>query len=202
MEVFKYGEAETDYLKKRDKKLAAAIERIGKIERKVMPDIFCALVSSIVSQQISNKAAATVWNRLFQLSGGMTAENINGLSTESIQKCGMSMRKADYIKGIASAVARGELDLNRLTQLPDDEIIDVLTKLKGIGVWTAEMLLIFSLQRPNVLSFDDLGIKRGLCILHGHKSKSIDRITFNKYKDRYSPYCSVASLYLWAVSSE
>jgi DNA-3-methyladenine glycosylase II len=200
MEIFKYGDTEINYLKKKDKKLSAAIERIGIIEREVIPDLFTALVSSVVNQQISNKAAATVWDRLSRSAGDITAENLIILGPEKIQKCGMSLRKAKYIEGIAEAVAGGELNIDELTKMTDDEIINRLTKLKGIGIWTAQMLLIFSMQRPDVISWDDLAIRRGLCNLYGHKS--IDKVLFNKYKKRYSPYASVASLYIWAVSVE
>lgn len=200
MEIFKYGARELDYLKKKDKKLAAAIDRIGMIERQVISDLFTALISSIVAQQISSKAAATVWTRLQEKLGEITPGTINNTPAEQIQQCGITMRKAGYIKGIAEAAASGKLDLNQMTQLTDSEIIDRLSSLNGIGKWTAEMLLIFSMQRPDVVSWGDLAIQRGMMNLYGHKKLSRDQ--FSKYAKRYSPYGSVASLYLWALSVE
>jgi hypothetical protein len=100
MEVFKYGQIEIDYLKKKDKKLGEAIERIGMIEREVIPDLFAALISSIVAQQISAKAADTVWNRMLERFGEVTPERLTSVSVEEVQQCGLSMRKANYIKGI------------------------------------------------------------------------------------------------------
>ena len=198
MQVFKYGQKEIEFLKKRDKKLGEAIDRIGIIERKIIPDCFPALISSIVSQQISSKAAETIWNRLCRLLGEITPESISKTDLSEIQSCGMSVRKAGYIKGIADAAISGTVDFNTLHTLSDDEIIKKLSSLNGVGVWTAEMLLIFSLCRPDVVSYKDLAICRGMMNLYGHKELSKER--FETYRKRYSPYGSVASLYLWALS--
>lgn len=200
MKIFEYGEKEINYLKKKDKRLSEAIDRIGKIERKVTPDLFEALISSIVSQQISNKAADTVWKRLKDLVGEIKAETIVAEDVNNIQKCGMSFRKASYIKGIAESVSSGELNINELYDLTDQEIIKRLTVLNGVGVWTAEMLMIFSMERPDILSWGDLAIRRGLCRLYNHKE--LTKKQFERYKKRYSPYGSVASLYIWALSAE
>jgi 3-methyladenine DNA glycosylase/8-oxoguanine DNA glycosylase len=199
MESFKYGSAEIEYLKKKDKKLAEAIDRIGIIEREVTPDLFTALISSIVAQQISSKAADTVWNRLVTKLGSITPEIIYNTSAEEIQQCGLSMKKAGYIKGIAEAVIKGELKIEELDKLSNEEVIKCLSALNGIGVWTAEMLMIFSMQRPDVLSYGDLAIRRGIMMLYHHKT--LDKERFEKYRKRYSPYGSVASLYLWAISA-
>lgn len=200
MDVFSYGRREIDHLQKSDRKLGQAIERIGMIERRVIPDLFAALVNSIVAQQISAKAAETVWKRLLDRCGDITPRTIDAVDAEQIRQCGLSLRKAGYIKGIGEAVTRGELDLSELCRLPDDEVIRRLSALPGIGAWTAEMLLIFSLQRPNVVSWGDLGIQRGMMRLYG--LEKMDRVAFEKYRKRYSPYGSVASLYLWKVAAE
>lgn len=198
MHIFKYGQKEIEYLKEKDKKLGAAIERIGMIERKVIPDPFTALVSSIVGQQISSKAADTVWERLTELLGSITPESMDKAALSEIQNCGMSMRKACYIKGIAEAAISGQVDFHNLHTLSDDAIKDKLTALHGVGVWTAEMLLIFSLQRPDVVSYRDLAIRRGMMNLYGLKELTKEK--FERYRKRYSPYGSVASLYLWELS--
>lgn len=200
MKIFKYGEKEIDYLKRKDKKLSEAIDRIGKIERRVIPDLFEALVNSIVSQQISNKAAETVWKRLINLLGEIKPETIMDAGINSIQKCGMTYRKASYIKDIAESVCSGELNIDELNDLSDDEVIKKLISLNGIGVWTAEMLMIFSMERPDIVSWGDLAIRRGICMLYNHEE--LTKTQFERYKKRYSPYGSVASLYLWALSTE
>ncbi|HWQ29797.1 MAG TPA: DNA-3-methyladenine glycosylase [Negativicutes bacterium] len=200
MQIFEYGQKEIDYLKGRDKKLGAAIERIGRIERRITPDPFTAIVSSVVGQQISSKAADTVWNRLVGRLGDITPMSIARACPEDIQGCGMTLRKAGYIKGIAEAALSGEVDFGKLHLLTDAEIIKKLSALDGVGVWTAEMLLIFSLCRPDVVSYKDLAICRGMMRLYG--LKELPREKFERYRKRYSPYGSVASLYLWALSTE
>ena len=198
MSIFRYGSREIDHLKRRDKKLGRAIDEIGMIEREVQPDLFTALVASVAGQQISAKAAETVWARMEERFTSITPAAIAAATAEEIQQCGMSMRKAAYIRGIGDAVAGGELDLAGLASLPDDAVIERLTALRGVGVWTAEMLLIFSMQRPDVVSFSDFAIRRGMMRLYGRTE--LDRAAFDRYRKRYAPYGSVASLYLWEIS--
>ena len=196
---FKYGEKEISYLKNKDKKLAEVIEKVGLIERETDPELFSALVHHIVGQQISTKAQATIWERIKKSLGAVTPETILNASVDEIRSFGISLRKVEYIKDFAEKVHTGEFDIEAAEKMEDDELIKYLTTLKGVGVWTAEMILLFCLQRPNVFSFDDLAIQRGLRMVYHHRK--IDRKLFEKYKRRFSPYCSVASLYLWAVSN-
>lgn len=198
MDIFKYGQEEMEYLKKRDKKLGAAIEKIGLIKRKITPDPFTAVISSVISQQISTKAAETVLNRLSKLLENITPENIAQKDLSEIKSCGMSERKARYITGIAEASLSGEVDFNSLDTLTDGEVIEKLSSLNGVGIWTAEMLLIFSLCRPDIVSYNDLAIRRGMMKLYG--LKELSKEDFRKYRKRYSPYGSIASLYLWVLS--
>ena len=195
---FKYGGRETEWLKSRDPVLGAAIDEIGHIYRTVIPDLFTAMVHSVVGQQISSKAHTTVWNRILERFNPLTPEIINSAAPQDLQTCGISMRKTLCIKEIAKSIVEGSLDTEQLHSLPDDEVCKKLTQIKGIGTWTAEMLMIFSMQRMDILSWGDLAIQRGLRILYRHRK--ITTKLFNKYKRRYSPYSSVASLYLWAIS--
>jgi 3-methyladenine DNA glycosylase/8-oxoguanine DNA glycosylase len=196
---FEYGEHEIAHLSKKDKKLGEAIKRIGILKRSINPDFFSALVESIVGQQISAKAADTVCGRLEQLSG-MDSEKLHSLPIEEIKACGMSMRKAEYIKNIAEAAVNKTIDFTTLEEKSNEEIMNSLTAIKGVGVWTVEMLLIFSLMRPDVISYGDLAIRRGMMRLYG--LKDLPKEKFLKYAKRYVPYSSVASLYLWYISSE
>jgi len=198
MAIFEYDQSSIEYLQKKDKKLGAAIERIGRVERQVIPDLFTALVHSIVGQQISKQAAATVWNRVQEYFGEITPARVAVASSEEIQQLGMSLRKATYIKGVAEAALEGSLDLDRLNSLPDGEIIERLSSLHGVGVWTAEMMLIFSLQRPDVVSWGDHAIRKGMMNLYG--LTELTRGQFDKHRKRYSPYGTVASLYLWEIA--
>lgn len=200
MSYFEYGEIEIEHLKKRDKRLGSEIDRIGMIKRETNKDLFSSLISSVISQQISTKAAITVTNRFMELIGEFTPVNIEKTELESIQKCGMSLRKASYIKGIAEAAISKEVDFENLHNLSDEEVIKELTLLKGIGEWTAEMILIHSLERPDILSYKDLAIRRGIMRLYN--LEEISKKDFEIYRKRYSPYCTVASLYLWEISGE
>ena len=196
---FKYGEKEISYLKNKDKKLAEVIEKVGLIEIETDPELFSALVHHIVGQQISTKAQATIWERIKNSFGSVTPERVLNASVDEIRSFGISLRKVEYIKDFAEKVHTGEFDIEAAEKMEDDELIKYLTTLKGVGVWTAEMILLFCLQRPNVFSFDDLAIQRGLRMVYHHRK--IDRKLFEKYRRRFTPYCSVASLYLWAVSN-
>jgi DNA-3-methyladenine glycosylase II len=197
-EIFEYGEKEINYLRQVDAALGVAIEQIGHIKRPVIPDLFASLVSSIVAQQISAKAANTIWERMLERFEKVTPATIHLASVEEIQRFGMSMRKATYIKNAAMKVLCGELDIDALYTMPDDEVCRQLSALNGIGVWTAEMLMTFSMQRPDIMSWDDMAIHRGLRMLYKHRK--IGKELFQKYKHRYSPYATVASLYLWALA--
>jgi DNA-3-methyladenine glycosylase II len=128
----------------------------------------------------------------------ITPDTINKLPLEELQQFGMSFRKAGYIKSAAQKILTKEFDINSLHSMSDEEVCAKLSELNGIGVWTAEMLMLFSMQRPNVLSYGDLAIRRGLRMVYQHKE--IDKLKFNKFLKRYTPYASVASLYLWAVA--
>ena len=196
--VFEYGRDAVDYLRSRDKRMAEVIDRIGHVNRRVIPDLFAALVHSIVGQQISTKAHETIWQKIVEMLGEVTPEKIDALTDDKLQSVGLSFRKVEYIKTIARQVLTGEFDIAALHDMTDEAVCQRLSELKGIGVWSAEMLMLFSMQRPNVLSFGDLAIVRGLRMIHHHRK--IDRKLFEKYRRRYSPYCSVASLYIWAVA--
>jgi len=196
---FEYGKKETEYLKTRDKKLSEAIDKIGHIYRETDDELFLSIVKQIVGQQISAPAFKTVWKRVEDKLGDVSAENLCAISDEDLQSCGLSYRKVSYIKDFAQKVRSGEFDVDSLQNMSDEEVVKALSSLKGIGVWTAEMLLLFCMQRPDIVSFGDLAIVRGMRMLYRHRE--IDRKKFERYRKRYSPYGSVASLYLWAISA-
>jgi DNA-3-methyladenine glycosylase II len=196
---FEYDDEAIEYLKRRDGRLGEAIDAIGRIEREVDGNLFASVVHNIVGQQISSAALQTVWTRLTDRLGEVSAEALCAASRDEIQSCGITFKKADYIKDFAAKIQSGEFDVDGLRALPDAEVINKLSELKGVGVWTAEMLMIFCLGRPDVISYGDLAIQRGLRMLYHHRK--IDRKLFGKYARRYSPYGTVASLYLWAIAN-
>ena len=195
---FAYGERELSYLRQKDKRLGAVIDRIGQIDRAVDPNLFSSVVHHIIGQQISTKAQATIWQRIHDTLDSINAETILKAGVPALQALGMTFRKAEYITDFAEKVHTGTFDLNAVECMNDEDAIRALSSLKGIGVWTAEMILLFCLQRPDIFSYDDLAIRRGLRMVYHHRE--IDRERFERYRRRFSPYGSVASLYLWAVA--
>ncbi len=194
---FLYGETELAHLRARDAKLGAAIDRIGHVHREVETDLFASVIHHIIGQQVSMAAQRTVWQR-FQAAGLVTAEAVCVCTEDQIQALGTSRRKASYILDFAQRVRTGDFDVDALSEMDDAAVLDALTSLRGIGPWTAEMLMIFCLQRPDVVSWGDLAILRGMRMLY--RRRSIDRKTFDRFRRRYSPYGTVASLYLWAIA--
>ncbi|MDR1297930.1 MAG: DNA-3-methyladenine glycosylase 2 family protein [Deltaproteobacteria bacterium] len=197
---FAYGERETAYLKSRDPKLGEAMDRIGHVSREVFPDPFSCLVRLIVGQQISSAALRTVWGRLTARLGRVDPGTVGSAALEEVRSCGMTNKKASRIKDLADKVGSGAFDLDALAGLADGEVVGSLTTLGGVGRWTAEMVLIFCLQRPDVVSFGDLAILRGMRLVYGRGS--IDRGLFDERARAYSPHGTVASLYLWAAAGE
>ena len=195
---FAYGERELSYLRQKDKRLGSVMDRIGHIDRAVDPDLFSSVVHHIIGQQISTKAQATIWQRIHDTLGSINAETILKAGVPALQALGMTFRKAEYITDFAEKIHTGAFRLDEVARMNDEDAIRALSSLKGIGVWTAEMILLFCLQRPDIFSYDDLAIRRGLCMVYHHRE--MDRARFEKYRRRFSPYGSVASLYLWAVA--
>ena len=195
---FEYGDEAVEYLKAKDKKLALIIDQVGHIDREVDSDLFSSVVHHIIGQQISTKAQKTIWKRMNEVFGEVTPETISGANITELQSLGMTFRKAEYIKDFSEKITTGEFELDAVKKMSDEEAINALAALKGIGVWTAEMILLFCLQRSDILSFGDLAVLRGMRMVYRHRE--IDMKRFEKYKKRLSPYGSVASLYFWAVA--
>ncbi len=161
-------------------------------------DLFYALTQSIVSQQLAVRAAVAIFGRVEALLGEITAENLLAADREALRACGLSGRKIEYLRGIAEAKTAGTVDFAALPEKSDAAVIAELVKLKGVGIWTAEMLLIFALGRRDVLSFKDLGIRRGLMLLL--RLDALSETEFEVYRRRYSPYGTLASLYCWRIT--
>lgn len=193
-----YGDDAVAYLSARDQRMADAIARIGHVWRVRDDDLFQAVVHSIVGQQISTRAQVTVWSRMRDGLGTVDAAHVAAASVEELQAFGMTYGKAGYIRDFALRVQDGSFDIAAVERMGDDEAIEALASLRGVGRWTAEMILTFCLNRPDVFAYDDLAIQRGLRMLYHHRR--ITRKLLGRYRRRFSPYCSVASLYLWEVA--
>jgi DNA-3-methyladenine glycosylase II len=191
-----------EYLRKQDPVLRRLIDEGGPIDpaidrRASRPDPYIALSRAIVGQQLSTKAAASIWDKFVGLFGGEPRpEQVAKADDERLRSAGLSNSKTAYLKDLAGRVARGELDLVEIAELSDEDIIAELTEIKGIGRWTAEMFLIFHLGRPDVLSAGDLGIRRAVQTAYGLDDlpgpTDLERIA-----DPWRPERTLACLYLW-----
>jgi DNA-3-methyladenine glycosylase II len=185
------------HLKKCDPVLRAIIERVGPCRMEFGPAQFSSLAEAIVYQQLNGKAAVTIFKRFVALAGEpLTPEGILRLSDEQLRSVGLSKQKSSYLKDLAAKAAGGVLDFSRLPALSDNEVIEHLTQVKGIGVWTAHMFLIFSLRRPNVLPTGDYGVQVALK-KHYRKRRLPKPKDMEKIARAWEPYRSVACWYMW-----
>ncbi len=190
-----------------DPTMAALIDRLGKIDiatrlkrrsEERPADAYGALLRAIVGQQLSTKAARTIYGRILDLFDGTTPspEQLLEADETDLRGAGLSGRKVEYVRDLASHVIEGELELERLDQLPDAEVIEEIVAVRGLGVWTAEMFLIFHLERPDVLSGGDLGIRKAIQIEYSlEEMPTPTRVV--EIGEPWSPHRSLASLYLW-----
>lgn len=201
------GAGEREALAATDPTMAALIERIGEIdletrlERRAEErpgDAYGALLRAIVGQQLSTKAARTIYLRVLEIFGGETPspEQLLDASTEDLRGAGLSGRKVEYLRDLASHVLSGELELDRLDELSDERAIEEIVAVRGLGRWTAEMFLLFHLQRPDILSGGDLGIRKAIQIEYGLEEMPSPEEA-ERLGERWSPHRSLASLYLW-----
>src|ERR1700692_2132592 len=185
------------HLKKSAPGLRAIIERVGPCRMEFGLPEFCSLAEAIVYQQLNGKAAVTIFNRFAALAGEpLTPEGILKLSDAQLRSVGLSKQKSAYLKNLAAKTAAGLLDFARLPDLTDEEVIQHLTQVKGIGVWTAHMFLMFSLRRPNVLPTGDYCVQ-GAMRKHYKKRKLPKPKDMEKIAKAWAPYRSVACWYMW-----
>ena len=185
-------------LRKQDPVLADLIDSIGPIDNlELNTDHLKSAAKIIVDQQLSVKAARTIWNRLDDLVTDWSPGHVRKIDIETLRSAGLSGQKANYIKTLSSALHTDSFSFNELAKLDDVEAKNALIKIKGFGDWSAEMYLIFTLGRENVFSIKDAGLKRAVIKLYDidekHYLKKIDLIS-----EKWQPYKSIASLYLWA----
>src|SRR5580692_2258024 len=205
------------HLKKSDPIMRAIIERIGPCRMRMGRPEFHSLAEAIVYQQLNGKAAVTIFNRFAALAGEpLTPEGVLKLSDQQMRSAGLSKQKSAYLKDLAAKTSAGVLDFSRLSELPDAEVIEHLTQVKGIGVWTAQMFLMFTLKRENVLPTGDFGIRMAMYkhYLERPRAKAAKKSAAAKKKSRrkiklpspeqmekvakrWEPYRSVACWYLW-----
>jgi DNA-3-methyladenine glycosylase II len=186
-----------NHLKSADLLLASIIERVGPCKMTYREPTFEALARAIVFQQLSTKAASTILARFQAAAGGvLSPESIQQLTVAEMRQAGLSKQKIGYIRDLAEHAISGKVDFAKLPTMSDEEVIAALTDIKGIGVWTAHMFLMFALRRPNVLPVGDLGIRMAIQKLYKKRKMPLAR-DIEKLARGWHPYCSVASWYLW-----
>ncbi|MCC6371287.1 MAG: DNA-3-methyladenine glycosylase 2 family protein [Bacteroidia bacterium] len=185
---------------KKDKILKKVIDKVGPLETRSSSDLYLSLLKAIVSQQLSVKAADTIWNRFLKLfkDNYPEPEKLLKLKDEKLRAAGLSFQKAGYLKNIARFSIEQTLDYKKLKSKSDDELIEYLVSIKGVGRWTVEMLLMFSLERSDVFPKDDLGIQNGIKALYG-----ITTVKRELYSDmetiaqKWKPFRTLACRYIW-----
>jgi DNA-3-methyladenine glycosylase II len=184
------------HLVKKDRVMKRLIPQFGDACLQTRGDAFTTLARSIVGQQISVKAAQTVWDRFALLPKKMTAPNVLKLKVDDMRASGLSARKVEYLVDLALHFHSGALHVDTWQSMDDDEIIAELVSIRGIGRWTAEMFLIFHLMRPNVLPLDDVGLINGISQNY-FSGEAVSRSDAREVAAAWAPFCSVATWYIW-----
>ncbi len=183
-------------LAERDAELAGAVARLGLPEPRIRPPGFATLLNIVVAQQVSTKAARAIFGRLEALLGEVTAARLLVRTDEELRGCGLSGRKVAYARGLAEAVASGRLDLEALSQAPDDEVAAAITALKGFGRWSADVYLLFALGRADTWPMGDLAVRLALMRLKGWTERPDDR-AMERQGEAWRPYRGCAAIFLW-----
>lgn len=198
MKTFKYGDKEINVLKK-DKTLSRVIEKYKKIEWEIDDNVFSSIFHQVLAQMLSNKVQEVIFSRAKVLfNGNINPESVKNCKIEELKSIGISNKKAESLIKIAEYFSINKIDDTFFIDKSDEEVISFLTSFMGIGKWTAEMVLIFALERVNVLSLSDYGLRKGIKILY---NKDLED-NYDYFYALFSPYSSVASLYLWKIAND
>jgi len=183
-------------LARKDPVMAAIIKRHPKVFMVRRGEAFMTLARAICGQQISVKAAQSVWNRVCDCVGDITPDNVLRRKRPQLRACGLSDRKTEYIADLAQHFVDGKIHEKRWPEMDDEAIIAELTDVRGIGRWTAEMFLMFNLLRPDVFPLDDLGLQKGIRVGY-FKGRKVSMRTLKRLGETWRPWRTVASWYLW-----
>ena len=184
------------HLMKKDRVMKRLIPQFGEASLQSRGDAFVTLARSIVGQQVSVKAAQTVWDRFALLPRKITPANVLKLKVDDMRAAGLSARKVEYLVDLALHFDNGALHVKKWSEMTDDAIIEELVAIRGIGRWTAEMFLMFHLMRPNVLPLDDVGLINGISRNY-FSGEAVSRSEAREVAAAWAPYCSVATWYIW-----
>lgn len=190
-----------NYLKKQDFLFDILFKKYGLLESANKHNLFSSFMFHFIGQMLSNKVAYVLWTRFVNLVGEIEPHHILNVPDDKIKSIGISRAKIDFIKNFCNVIISGKINLDSLNELTDEDLIKTLTKIKGVGEWTAEMIALFSLGRENIFSFKDVALKRGIMKCHPN-FKTLSKTRFEKLRKLYSPYCSYASLYFYKVNDD
>lgn len=191
-----YWDEATRQLRESDEVMRGLTVRFGGTLLRSRGDAFSTLARSILGQQISVKAADSIWTKLTQTVGVVTPDSLLGVEQGVLRACGLSLRKIGYVQDLSARFSDGTLDASTFHEMDDEALIDRLTRIKGVGRWTAEMFLIFHMLRPDVLPLDDLGLQRALS-MHYNANEPVSRLKMRSIAKPWQPWRSVATWYLW-----
>jgi DNA-3-methyladenine glycosylase II len=195
-----YWDDACKHLAKRDRVMKKLIPQFGEARLMSKGDAFTTLARSITGQQISVKAAQSVWDRFVAVVGGPSHKLAPGAvlthATDALRGAGLSVRKAEYLRDLATHFESGRVHVKQWAQMDDEAIIEELVAIRGIGRWTAEMFLIFYLMRPNVMPLDDIGLIKGISV-HYFSGEPVSRAEAREVGENWAPFRSVATWYLW-----
>jgi len=198
--LISYTESEMEYVASKDKIMSRLIDHYGHIDRGKNTDIFSSLVEHIIGQLLSNKAAKVLNNRFRNKFEEITAERLAPITVDELRSCGISRPKATAIHELSNGVISGKYDFSSLKSMSDEEVVQYLMQIKGVGRWTAEMIAEFTLGRLNIFCYQDVALKNGIIKAHGFNTLS--ELRFNRLKKKYSPYTTVASLYYYELNDD
>jgi len=184
-------------LTKKDKKLAAVIKRVGKLNYRSQQTAFDALARIIIGQQLSGKAAETIYQRVRAKTSNkrVTLKSISAVNDKDLRSCGLSAAKTRAIRDLIDKINTGQLKIRSFSRMTNEEVAEAIIQVKGLGPWSAQMYLMFVLCRLDIFSAGDLGIQNAICKLYGKDKAKID---FDKLAERWKPYRTIACWYLWA----
>lgn len=181
-----------------DPRIKTLIDVLGDYDLKLNTNLYSSIVRIIIGQQLSSKVAGTIWNRLVELCGEVTPRKITDIDTDELRKIGISKSKVKYIQELATRIVNKDINLEELVNKSNEEVINELIKVKGIGLWTAQMFLIFSLGRKDVFSNVDVGLKRGIKWLYNLEDLPNNE-QLEDISEKWRPYRTIACLYLWKL---
>lgn len=198
--MINYGMKEMQYISDKHPVMKTLVEHYGKLQMGKVKDIYTSLVLHIISQMLANSVSEILIKRFLNLVGEITPENVIRVGKEAIRECGISLKKAEYILELSHSIVEKVYDFSGLESMSDDETVKYLMQIKGVGKWTAEMIVEFTMGRLNIFSYDDVALQNGIKKAHGFKTLS--KMRFEQLRKLYAPYCSVASVYYYAYNDD